>query len=66
MKTFREITKAKSLVFEQVAIGNDTGHNPKVLAQLEKIGLITSSPVILSGHPPVTIKRYEVPINIHA
>ena len=67
MKNFRNLTNAQSDVFEQIAVGNDNdgGHNPKVLDRLEKMGLLTSKSQILSGFPPVTIKRYEVPIDIH-
>ena len=65
MKNFRNLTNAQSDVFEQIAVGNDGGHNPKVLDRLEKMGLLISKSQILSGYPPVMIKRYEVPIDIH-
>ena len=65
MKNFRNLTNTQSDVFEQIAVGNDGGHNPKVLDRLEKMGLLISKSQILSKCPPVMIKRYEIPIDIH-
>lgn len=69
MKTFRGLTKAQSIVFEQIAIGNDHSHSfgKKTLKTLEDKGLIFSVLAKLDdgGYPPVQIRKYRVPIPIH-
>ena len=53
-------------VFEQIAIGQDAGHHPATLAALERKGLIVAETATdRQGWPPVTIKRYYVPVLLH-
>ena len=59
-------TKRQREVFEQIGIGQDAGHHPATLAALERKGLIASKTEIdRQGYPPVTIKRYHVPLLLH-
>ncbi len=52
-------------VFGQICIGQDQGHNPRTLAALAQKGLIKGYRETLSGHPPVVVTRWEVPIAVH-
>lgn len=53
-------------MFEQIAIGQDACHYPATLATLERKGLIVSeTETDRQGWPPVTIKRYHVPLTLH-
>jgi len=65
MTRFRGLPKRQSEVFEQIAIGNDGGHHPKVLQALLDKGLIERGEQQLGGWPPMTVYRYWVPIPIH-
>lgn len=57
-------TERQRAAFEQIGIGQDAGHHPATLAALESKGLIASTREI-EGYPPVTIKRYHVPLPLH-
>lgn len=48
-----------------IAIGQDRGHHPKVLAALEAKGLIVGHRQTLTGIPPVEVVRWEVPVAVH-
>ena len=67
-KHFDSLTAAQQRVFEQIAIGNDLGHNPAITKRLEVTGYIVGhdAPLMDGGWPPVTVRRYEVPLRIHA
>lgn len=58
-------TKRQIEVFEQIAIRNDRGHHPRVLAALEAKGLITASDETIPGRLPIKITRYFVPPTPH-
>ena len=66
MATFAELTVAQHRVFEQIAIGNDGGHNLRTLAALVRHGMIVAEEV--EGHWgkfPGTYTRYFVPVPWH-
>lgn len=65
MMAFADLTKRQREVFEQIATGNDSGHPQRTLDSLAARGYITWEHETLPGHPPVTIRRYHVPIPIH-
>jgi hypothetical protein len=62
MKRFRDLPKAQSFVFEQIAINNDAGHHPATLKALMKKGLIEET---RERQGAFSIFRYHVPIPIH-
>lgn len=62
---FTKLTKKQLEVFEQIAIGRDTGHNDRTLESLVNKGYITCTPKQLPGWPPVKINTYSVSIPIH-
>ena len=47
-KRFKNLTVAQERVFEQVAVGNDAGHNPKTLEALVSLGLLQQRGQLLS------------------
>jgi hypothetical protein len=69
---FDALTRAQLDTLSQIAIGNDSGHHPRVLARLLEMGLVQrfdqnvygrgSSPI---DRIPVVIHRYEMPIWAH-
>jgi hypothetical protein len=59
------LTGAQRRVLGLVAINEDGGHHPKVLAALEAKGLIVGHEVTLPGRLPGTIIRWEMPIGVH-
>lgn len=62
MTTFRNLPPKQSEVFEQIAIGNDAGHNPRTLDALWRKFLIERSEQMQGLF---IIYRYNVPVNIH-
>ena len=59
-------TERQREVFEQIATGQDAAHHPATLAVLERKGLIAAETATdRQGWPPVTIKRYHVPLGLH-
>jgi hypothetical protein len=63
--TFGDLTKSQLRVFEQIAIGQDAGHSPQTLANLEERGYLQSELQYLSGWPPVAVCKYSVPLPVH-
>lgn len=61
--TFRNLSPKQSEVFEQVAIGNDAGHNPRTLDALWKKNLIERTEQIQGLF---VIYHYYVPLSVHA
>ncbi|MBA4267848.1 MAG: hypothetical protein C0447_00260 [Methylobacterium sp.] len=62
------MTKRAREIFEQIAIGNDGGHHPRVIEALCRRGLIERHGVdVASGIPGVklTVDRYAVPLIVH-
>jgi hypothetical protein len=62
------MSKRAREVFEQIAIGNDGFHHPKVIASLLRFGLIERHGVETeSGIRGIkmTIDRYTVPLLVH-
>lgn len=59
------LTPAQRDVLGLIAVGEDGGHHPKVLAALAAKGLIVGYLENLGGNPPMTVVRWEVPIHIH-
>lgn len=62
-------TRAQRNAFEQIAIGNDGWHHPRVLAALVAAGLIhryehTENMPELPG-ATLTTYRYSVPLDVH-
>jgi hypothetical protein len=66
-KTFDNLPPRQAEVFEQIATGNDKGHNLRTLDALERKGYIISheEKVGRDGFGIITVLRYEVPIPIH-
>ena len=63
--TIRKLTRAQLRAFELIAINLDKGVNPKTAAVLLEHGLIEEDEERLPGWPPVTIRRYYVPLPVH-
>jgi hypothetical protein len=59
------LTPRQRDVLGQIAVGQDSGHHPAVLAALEARGLIVGYRETLPGRFPVEIVRWEVPVHIH-
>lgn len=59
------LTAAQRDVLGQIAISQDGGHHPKVLAALEDKGLIVGYRQMLGGHPPLEVIRWVLPIGVH-
>jgi hypothetical protein len=62
---FRKLTSAQQRVVHAIAVGFDSGHNPKVCARLVELGFIEEHEETLPGFPPVRIKAYTMPIHAH-
>lgn len=63
------LSKRAHEVFEQVAIGNDLGHHPRILETLTSRGLIERRDEEVAGPfrgTTMTINRYAVPLIVHA
>ena len=65
MATFAGLTPTQHRVFEQIATGNDGGHNLRTLAALVKHGMIVAEKVRFSDKYPGTYTRYFVPVLWH-
>jgi hypothetical protein len=52
-------------VLGYIAINLDGGHPEATLRKLAALGLIVGTPVLLPGHPTVTITRWDTPIAVH-
>lgn len=65
VERFEGLTDAQLAVFEQIALNQDAGHNPRTLQVLRDRGLIEAEEVNMGGHPPMTVTRYHVPIHVH-
>ena len=62
-------SKRSREVFEEIAIGNDRGHSPRITYGLMTAGLIVGHTKIVGINgfgPRVKITAYEVPPAIHA
>ena len=64
MTTFRNLSPKQSEVFEQIAVGNDAGHNPRTLDALWRKNLIERTEQSVKGTLFV-VYRYHVPLPIH-
>lgn len=67
MTTFKGLTEAQQRVFEQIATGNDAGHNSRTLAALVKKGMIEEekqSGGTYRGKTIFWITRYFVPLPV--
>jgi hypothetical protein len=61
------LNRRQRAVFEHIAVGEDQFHHPKTLAVLMEIGAILETVVELRDRLGVLrIKRYEVPLGLHA
>lgn len=63
------LTRAQRRTFEQIAIGQDQGHNPKTLQVLLDKGAIVPVADKVLGQDRfgvIAIPQYEVPIPVHA
>lgn len=58
------LTRPQREVLDQIAVGQDGGHHPRVLAVLEAKGLIVGYDTV-EGHPPLHVTRWEVPLSVH-
>lgn len=66
MKNFLNMTKTQLRVFEQIAINNDLGHNPRTVHSLHKRGYIESYRQPFTDQLGTSyITRYKVPLSIH-
>lgn len=65
MKTFAGLTKAQNEVFAQICLGNDSGHNSKVVKALLNKGMVAEHEQTLTGFPPVVVKRYSFAVGWH-
>lgn len=61
----RKLPKKQRDVLGHICINQDGGHHQATLAALEKRGLIASYDEERGGHPPMTVKRWGVPIDVH-
>lgn len=63
LQPFDKLTSSQLVVFEQIAINNDSGHNQRTLDLLVRRGLIEEyherQAVIFK------IRRYRVPVGVH-
>ena len=65
-KTFRNLPSTQAAVFEQIAIGNDAGHDSRTLAKLLNAELITRTEQRKTDtFGEFVIYRYEVPLPVH-
>jgi len=62
---FDALTPAQQRAAGNVAINQDLGENPRVLAALEDLGVLTSYEENQGGHPPLMVKRYAMPVSVH-
>ena len=65
--TFRNLSPRQAEAFEQIAIGNDSGHNQRILVALLRKNLITRSQEWQADNTgrQFYAYRYEVPLSIH-
>lgn len=64
-KNFRDLTNAQQRVLGLIAINEDLGHNERVYRALEAKGLIVGEDENRGGFPPLTVRRYHVPMPVH-
>lgn len=62
---FAALTPAQQRAAGNVAINQDLGENPRVLAALETLGVLTSYEENQGGNPPLVVKRYAMPVRVH-
>jgi len=62
---FDALTPAQQRVAGNVAINQDIGENPRVLAALEELGILSSYEANQGGNPPLIVKRYAMPVHVH-
>jgi hypothetical protein len=62
---FDVLTDKQRDVLGAIAINQDGGHHPKTLAALRKFGLISRREEFKGGWFPMTVVRYDVPVDIH-
>lgn len=62
---FDALTPAQQRAAGNVAINQDLGENPRVLAALEELGVLTSFEESQGGNPPLVVKRYAMPVRVH-
>ena len=60
--TFRDLPRAQARAFTLIAINEDGGHSPRVLAALVAKGLITRHE---ERGGMFTVYRYSVPLAVH-
>jgi hypothetical protein len=64
-KDIAALSKQQRHVLGCICINQDGGHARSTLDSLEKRGLIASWDEDAGGHPPMTIKRYGAPFDVH-
>lgn len=64
-KNIAALTKRQRDVLGFICINQDGGHHSATLAALERWGLIVSYDEDRGGYPPMTVKRYSAPIDVH-
>ena len=61
---FSQLTAPQRHVLGMCAIQQDGGHSQRTLDKLVGFGMLEIREVLL-GYPPMTIKRYDVPLYVH-
>lgn len=67
-KTFDGLTPAQNRVLEQIAtMGPYRGHHPKVIAELERRGLIVGQDVEVGRdrYGPIVVREHQMPLAQH-
>ena len=62
----KDCTKRQIEVFEQIAISQDGGHSRRTVNAQEKKGLIVGRDEILDGWRGRPVRRFHVPLPLHA
>lgn len=66
MTTFRNLSPTQSVVFEQIATGNDAAHNRRTLAALVRKELIVEEEQPKHFYNvAMAVRRYYVPVGVH-
>lgn len=65
MFDFDALSPAQQRVAGNVALNQDQGHSPRVLARLVELGVIEACEERLGGHPPLIVTRYRMPLGVH-
>lgn len=64
-QSISDLPKKQREALGLISIGQD-GRVHQLTAEILKIkGLIESSSQVVPGWPPITVKRYEMPIHVH-